>query len=463
MAYCCDMHTLADGNDKGLFSDDELESWVRKIYDTGNGTINHAMVRKLAEHYWQAVQAGIANANLGAPGADVLHALATNVFHFSAAKNYSLAQEITAIIQSNGRIREWREFLSEAKKLDNLYNKVWLKTEYDLALAGGTMVAKWKDFESTGQDTMLRYSTVEDARVRDTHRAMHGITLPLKHPFWNTNYPPNGYRCRCDVDRVPGAKATADKSIPGNDDTVPKIFQKNWAKEGVVLPDVYESVDVNNNSLNDFVNSVVPYNNVPAKLADYESATGITINKDIFNYTKVEIPLIDKSANFNNAYFDSDEMEVHIGFKFTRWSKSKWVAENLIYHEYGHAIDEIHVLSKRKDVQDLMAKYRKEWSANKNKLFKEIDKNIWDEIIKATDNDYGEQLSSLYDTLSSLNSDFGGGHEKFYWKIKGNSEAEFIAHAFENYYCENKAFTKHVPQLALEMKSLIENILKEIK
>ena len=44
-----------------------------------------------------------------------------------------------------------------------------------------------------------RYTAVNDSRTRPTHRGMHGLTYPADHPFWDTYYPPNGYRCRCSV------------------------------------------------------------------------------------------------------------------------------------------------------------------------------------------------------------------------------------------------------------------------
>lgn len=44
-----------------------------------------------------------------------------------------------------------------------------------------------------------QYSAVNDRRTRPAHRALHGMVFPAGHPFWDTWYPPNGYRCRCGV------------------------------------------------------------------------------------------------------------------------------------------------------------------------------------------------------------------------------------------------------------------------
>lgn len=44
-----------------------------------------------------------------------------------------------------------------------------------------------------------KYVTVGDDRVRDSHIALDGVTLPKTDPFWQENYPPNGWACRCQV------------------------------------------------------------------------------------------------------------------------------------------------------------------------------------------------------------------------------------------------------------------------
>ncbi|MBZ7984663.1 phage head morphogenesis protein [Campylobacter sp. RM12647] len=43
----------------------------------------------------------------------------------------------------------------------------------------------------------LRYVAIMDNRIRDSHKAFHGLILPKEHSFWRNNYPPNGWGCRC--------------------------------------------------------------------------------------------------------------------------------------------------------------------------------------------------------------------------------------------------------------------------
>lgn len=44
-----------------------------------------------------------------------------------------------------------------------------------------------------------KYVTVGDDRVRDSHAAMDGVTLPKDHEIWDSWWPPNGWNCRCQV------------------------------------------------------------------------------------------------------------------------------------------------------------------------------------------------------------------------------------------------------------------------
>ena len=48
----------------------------------------------------------------------------------------------------------------------------------------------------------LRYVAVLDSRTRPRHRAWHGTVLRWDHPFWQTHWPPNGWRCRCGVQQL---------------------------------------------------------------------------------------------------------------------------------------------------------------------------------------------------------------------------------------------------------------------
>lgn len=45
----------------------------------------------------------------------------------------------------------------------------------------------------------LRYVAVMDARTRPQHAAWHNTILRADDPWWQTHFPPNGWKCRCTV------------------------------------------------------------------------------------------------------------------------------------------------------------------------------------------------------------------------------------------------------------------------
>lgn len=91
------------------------------------------------------------------------------------------------------------------------------RTNVNMALAAG----QWETIEETKEAfPYLEYADTGDERVRDSHRALDGIVLPVDHPFWDTNYPPNDWGCRCDVIQRSeaslqrrGLKVTSDRQI----------------------------------------------------------------------------------------------------------------------------------------------------------------------------------------------------------------------------------------------------------
>ena len=88
-----------------------------------------------------------------------------------------------------------------------------------------------------------QYIAIMDSRVRPSHAVMNGKVYPADHAFWNSNYPPNGFRCRCGVRSLSarqvkdmGLKVETELPKTGGAD---KGFQNNpgyhWAETGLDL------------------------------------------------------------------------------------------------------------------------------------------------------------------------------------------------------------------------------------
>jgi SPP1 gp7 family putative phage head morphogenesis protein len=208
-----------------------------------------AMMRETGAQLSDAVQEGygekLPELVYGTPDAVLLGKLTTHLYVFSANKSYKLLTELNALLVDGGQIRPYSAFKREALKLHEDYNIQWLKTEYETAVGTGQMAAKWLTFQEGKDNYFLKYSTAGDARVRPTHAELDGILLPVDDPFWNTHYPPLGWKCRCNVVRVPRAGRTAtDQSEVDKLSAKPPEFGHNAGKTGVVFPDSHQYNDI---------------------------------------------------------------------------------------------------------------------------------------------------------------------------------------------------------------------------
>ena len=122
---------------------------------------------------------------------------------FSGMKAFrEMGEAFPSLLDANGVRKPFEQFLRDVRKIDETYNKHYLRAEYEFAAASAEMAAKWERFMEDGDRYNLQYRTAGDDRVRPEHAALNGVTLPPSDEFWESYYPPNGWRCRCTVVQV---------------------------------------------------------------------------------------------------------------------------------------------------------------------------------------------------------------------------------------------------------------------
>lgn len=210
--------------------------WDGSITD---GTIDPVMTKLVAEELRKAAISGFGKdfpqVDFGTPDHKMLSNLELNCYHFSGAENYQMLKSMSLALRDENGVRSFEDFKAEAHKIAGVYLGKNLRTEYDTAIGSAQMAAKWTDFEKNKSAApWLRYDTVGDSRVRPTHAALDGTIKKVDDPFWNLYYPPNGWRCRCDVTQLVHG---ADKNPQALPDDVPPMFQTNMAKTGVLFPE----------------------------------------------------------------------------------------------------------------------------------------------------------------------------------------------------------------------------------
>lgn len=78
------------------------------------------------------------------------------------------------------------------------FNDSRLRTIFDVNMRQSQAAGRWQRIDRTKRRfPFIVYRTMRDERVRASHAAWDNVVLPVDHPWWNTHYPPCGWRCRC--------------------------------------------------------------------------------------------------------------------------------------------------------------------------------------------------------------------------------------------------------------------------
>lgn len=86
------------------------------------------------------------------------------------------------------------------------------------------------------QQKFLRYVTRMDNKVRDSHAILNYVVKKVTDSFWDIYTPPNGWNCRCRLEKLQSSGLTSTNTTGLNlHKAVPDIFRFNAAKEGVVF------------------------------------------------------------------------------------------------------------------------------------------------------------------------------------------------------------------------------------
>jgi hypothetical protein len=72
------------------------------------------------------------------------------------------------------------------------------RTIYDTNVRQAYAAADWQAIDDTSADfPALQYHHTPQEHPRLQHEAWDGLVLPVTSPFWETNFPPNGWFCKC--------------------------------------------------------------------------------------------------------------------------------------------------------------------------------------------------------------------------------------------------------------------------
>jgi SPP1 gp7 family putative phage head morphogenesis protein len=112
------------------------------------------------------------------------------------------ADSITPILQSGGwwGRKEVLDPLTGQPIVAQLGSPWRLETIFRTNMQSAYAAGAWQEIEAQAEIApFLMYDAVDDFRTRPLHAKWDRTVLPVKHTWWNSHYPPNGYNCRCGV------------------------------------------------------------------------------------------------------------------------------------------------------------------------------------------------------------------------------------------------------------------------
>lgn len=155
-----------------------------------------------------------------------------NLVNFSVCEEYHALNQIRFLSKAYDEYGD--DFEEEAEDIFEMFNYRFSTTENSDIYYSMAIASAWNDFDSM---TSLTYTTQGDERVRDSHRALEGLTY-LKRDFPEALIPPIDFRCRCYL--VESSDSLAVRRNPDDaydriNNAVNPIFSTTAAKSGRIF------------------------------------------------------------------------------------------------------------------------------------------------------------------------------------------------------------------------------------
>lgn len=160
------------------------------------------------------------------------HEMKYNVHVMAAFKIHHNVLDMQAqLFEASGGLKPRSQFVQDVLVTNKNYSRNWLNTEYNLAKAQGRMAAYYNKYSERGG--YFVFKTVADDRVRPDHRLLHNTTLPVDDPFWQYNWPPLAWGCRCYVIWKSSGILKQPDGVPD----VEPMFRQNAGATGRIFED----------------------------------------------------------------------------------------------------------------------------------------------------------------------------------------------------------------------------------
>lgn len=167
----------------------------------------------------------------------------TRAFTLSGVASEDLIGEVFKGIDR--AIAEGETFESFSKTFLQKLEKAWgkdaphrLRTVFETNVQSSYQAGRYKaltDPAVLAERNLFMYDAVNDGRTRPAHRALDGKVVRADDPFWDTHYPPNGWRCRCGVISLTEAGAAERGLEPATREEAAELSRNHLPDKGFAV------------------------------------------------------------------------------------------------------------------------------------------------------------------------------------------------------------------------------------
>lgn len=170
-----------------------------------------------------------------------------NVAQFSAAKSMAENKLLQGQLFNEDKVlKGFSEFKADAKKVTDIVQETWLKTEYESARK---CAVQGELFTRMRADADIypywRYLRTISLNPRDEHLKLVGLVFRIGDPYGDRIFPPDGWNCGCgsemlddqDIDKEGLSILTESESAKFLDSDVDPQFRFNPADQGILPKD----------------------------------------------------------------------------------------------------------------------------------------------------------------------------------------------------------------------------------
>ena len=201
------------------------EDYLRRIFEKTIDKVDPAMWRLTFDALISEVTKGLginpAKINTKTALYKLFIDLQADTARFAAFRQFQQQTQIEALLKEGA---SFENFKKEATPVVDQFSE-YAKTEKQSAFAQAAAAERWQGFaENADIYPNLEWRTAGDSDVRDDHRKLDGLILPITDPFWKSHTPPLGWGCRCEVIQT---DAPTDKKEDYEKTEAPKGFDGN--------------------------------------------------------------------------------------------------------------------------------------------------------------------------------------------------------------------------------------------